>query len=211
MRTTVGTRVRLPPVLRPGAGRGGGAGPFGTGCHRRVQAEAVAMNSPDAEVAGLMQDAVAFSVRHVEAGGMPFVGVLIGDDGYVSSPGVNLVQETGDPTAHAEIVAMRTAMRDRTRSNLQRTWLVATGEPCGLCYRFALDHQVERVYVAVDSDTVAEHGFDYRGSYSAFQIDRSAFTDAVHHLPVPGALEPFERFRKIRGSVAFRRPSTYKK
>ena len=49
------------------------------------------MSWTDAELAGLMEDAVEFSIRHVEAGGLPFVGVLIGDDGYVSAPGVNLV------------------------------------------------------------------------------------------------------------------------
>lgn len=156
------------------------------------------MSWTEAELAGLMQDAVDFSVQHVEDGGLPFVGVLIGDDGYVSSPGVNVVQETGDPTAHAEIVAMRAVMRDRPCSDLSGTWLLATGEPCGLCYRFALDHRVERVYVAVDSDLVAEQGFDYRGSYPAFGIDRSALTGVAHRLLVPRALEPFERFLHLR-------------
>lgn len=181
---------------------------IGSGRSGRGRAGAVAVSWTDAELAGLMQDAVDVSVRHVEAGGMPFVGVLIHDDGYVSSPGVNLVHETGDSTAHAEIVAMRAAMRDRIRSNLPGSWLLATGEPCGLCYRFALDHQVERVYVAVDSDTVAEQGFDYRGSYPAFGIDRSGLTGVVHRLPVPGALEPFERFLHLRRNGPLRRPST---
>ena len=165
------------------------------------------MSWTDAELAGLMEDAVEFSIRHVEAGGLPFVGVLIGDDGYVSAPGVNLVHETKDSAAHAEIVAMRATMRDRGRSDLSGTWLLATGEPCGLCYRFALDHRVERVYVAVDSDAVAEQGFDYRGSYPAFRIDRSVLTGIVHRLPVPRALEPFERFLYLRRDSAYT-PST---
>ncbi|MEV0253584.1 hypothetical protein AB0H82_04815 [Streptomyces sp. NPDC050732] len=53
----------------------------------------------------LMADAVETCVRRVESGGVPFVGLLVTDDGWVSDPGVNLVHETGDPTAHAEIVA----------------------------------------------------------------------------------------------------------
>jgi guanine deaminase len=158
------------------------------------------MNGTDAALARLMENAVMFSIRHVEAGGLPFVGVLIGEDGYVSEPGVNLVHETGDPTAHAEIVAMRTALRDRGCDDLSGTWLLATGEPCGLCYRFALDRRVDRVYVAVDSDTVAEHGFDYRGSYPAFRIDRSALPVTVYRLSVPRAIEPFERFLSLKRS-----------
>ncbi|HEX5542779.1 MAG TPA: nucleoside deaminase [Micromonospora sp.] len=161
------------------------------------------MSWTDTELVRLMEDAVEFSIRHVEAGGLPFVGVLIGDNGYISSPGVNLVHETRDPTAHAEIVAMRAALRNRGGSGLPGTWLLATGEPCGLCYRFAIDHRVERVYVAVDSNTVAEQGFDYRDSYPAFGINRSDLADIVHRLPVPRGLEPFERFLHLRRDGAY--------
>lgn len=156
------------------------------------------MSITQTELVGLMEDAVEFSIRHVESGGLPFVGILIGNDGYVSKPGVNLVHETRDPSAHAEIVAMRAALRDRGLSDLEDTWLLATGEPCGLCYRFAIDHRVTRIYIAVDSDTVALHGFDYRSSYSAFGIDRTQLAGTLHRLPVERGLEPFERFLHLR-------------
>jgi tRNA(Arg) A34 adenosine deaminase TadA len=147
-----------------------------------------------AELLGLMEDAVEFGIRHVESGGLPFVGVLIGNDGYVSKPGVNLVHETGDPSAHAEIVAMRAALRDRGLSDLQGTWLLATGEPCGLCYRFAIDHQVETIFVAVDRDAVADWGFDYRTSYQALGISDDQRAGLIHHLPVERGVEPFARY-----------------
>ncbi|MET3923225.1 deaminase [Arthrobacter sp. UYEF20] len=156
------------------------------------------MNRTHAELLGLMEEAVEFGVRHVEAGGLPFVGVLVGPDGYVSAPGVNLAHETGDPSAHAEIVAMRAAMRGQGLSDLQGTWLLATGEPCGLCYRFAIDHRVGRIYVAVDSDIVAEQGFDYRGGYAAYGIDRTQLADMMHRLPVEHGLDPFQRFMHLR-------------
>jgi tRNA(Arg) A34 adenosine deaminase TadA len=151
-----------------------------------------------AELLALLEEAVEFGVRHVEFGGLPFVGVILGKDGYISSPGVNLVHETGDPSAHAEIVAMRTAMRDQGCDDLSGTWLLATGEPCGLCYRFALDNGVGRIYVAVDSDIVAGQGFDYRGSYAAYGIDRARLAGTVHRLPVKRGLEPFQRFLSLR-------------
>ncbi|GGM28114.1 tRNA-specific adenosine deaminase [Micromonospora sonchi] len=155
-----------------------------------------------AELVALMADAVEFSIRHVESGGLPFVGVVIDENGYVSRHGVNEVHRTEDPTAHAEIMAMRSAMRDRDLNDLRGTTLLATGEPCGLCYRYAIDHRVERIYVAVDSDTVAEHGFDYRGSYPAFHIDRPQLTSIVHRLPVARQLEPFERFLHLNRNRA---------
>lgn len=145
-----------------------------------------------------MVEAVDFSFEHVKAGGLPFVGVLVAGDGYVSESGVNEVALTGDSEAHAEIVAMRAAMRHRGRADLAGTWLLATGEPCGMCCRFALDHHVERFYVAVDSDTVADHGFDYRASYAAFGVDRSQLTEVTHRLAVPRGLEPFEQYLALR-------------
>ncbi|TQM72053.1 tRNA(Arg) A34 adenosine deaminase TadA [Actinomadura hallensis] len=156
------------------------------------------MTWDEEEVAGLMADAVAFGAKHVEAGGLPFVGLLLADDGYVSDPGVNLVQETGDPSAHAEIVAMRATLRDLGRADLAGSWLLATGEPCGLCYRSALDHRVERVFVAVDADTAAAWGFDYRPSYRALGIDRARLTGFVRRLPVPDGLLPFRRHLELR-------------
>lgn len=153
------------------------------------------------ELANLMRDAVAFSLRHVERGGLPFVGVVIDDSGYVSEYGVNKVRETGDPTAHAEIVAMRATASDRKLMDLKGMSLLATGEPCGICYRFALQHGIGRIYVAVDSDTVAEWGFDYRGSYRQLGIDRAKLADLITPLPVANGLEPFKRFLELNNLI----------
>lgn len=153
--------------------------------------------TPDpAAPAELMVRAVQASLSHVEAGGLPFVGVVTGP-GYASEPGVNLVARTGDPYAHAEIVAMRQALRDDNRADLAGMTLLATGEPCGLCYRFALDHHVDRIRVAVDAEKVAELGFDYLQSYPMFGIDRAALNDLVTPLPVTGSLEPFTRYLEL--------------
>ncbi len=155
------------------------------------------MIGTEPELAGLMAEAVEFSIRHVASGGLPFVGVISDDCGNQSDFGVNEVHRTGDPSAHAEIVAMRQAMEDRGAPDLRGLRLLATGEPCGLCYRFAIDHGIERIYVAVDADTVAAHGFDYRHSYPAFGIDRSRPTDLVRPLPVERGREPFDLFHRM--------------
>ena len=55
----------------------------------------------------VMNQAVERCVEHVEAGGLPFVGVVVDDSGIISNFGVNRVRETRDPSAHAEIVAKR--------------------------------------------------------------------------------------------------------
>lgn len=148
-------------------------------------------------IQALMANAVDLAVRHVESGGLPFVGVLVDDDGWVSEPGVNLVHETGDPTAHAEIVAIRRAASERP-SGTASTTLLATGEPCAMCYRVAAAHGVSAVYYAVDRHTAAESGFDYRGGYS--NSDRSHLQETAQQLGVSRRLAPFTRYLELRST-----------
>lgn len=142
----------------------------------------------------VMEQAVTACIAHVESGGLPFVGVVVNDTGVISTFGVNEVHETGDPHAHAEIVAMRNAMSAGDLQDLAGTTLLATGEPCGLCYRFAIAHKVDGVHVAVDRDEVAALGFDYRASYRALGISEQQRAGLLHHLPVERRTEPFARF-----------------
>ncbi|WJV48111.1 nucleoside deaminase [Streptomyces flavofungini] len=150
----------------------------------------------------LMAGAVEACVRRVESGGVPFVGVLVAADGWVSDPGVNLVHETGDPTAHAEVVALRQAARDRGSAALRGATLLATGEPCALCYRVADTHGIAAVRFAVDRDTAAAWGFDYRAGYAAEATDRLPLAAAARRLAVDGALAPFIRYFDLRRADA---------
>ncbi|MCX4096676.1 nucleoside deaminase [Nocardia sp. alder85J] len=147
----------------------------------------------------LMRAAVAHSIRHVEAGGIPFVGQVVADDGYASEFGVNLVRETGDLTAHAEIVAMRAALLERGTFDLHGLRLLATGEPCGLCYLFAAEQRISAIYYAVDANTAARWGFDYRAGYAQPPVGRLRTAENVHRLRVEHALDPFTRYHEVSG------------
>jgi len=158
------------------------------------------MTTVTTRLKALMADVVEVGVRHVESGGLPFVGLLVADDGWVSDPGVNLVRETGDPTAHAEIVAIRKAIQARGRSSLEGVTLLATGEPCALCYRVAAIHGIAFVCCAVGRDTAAEWGFDYRVGYGAAETDRSPLAATAQHLAVKRGLVPFTRYLDLHRS-----------
>ncbi len=151
------------------------------------------MNSHDIDLDQLLTDAVTYACDHVEQGGLPFVGVVVTTSGRVSAYGVNEVRHTGDPTAHAEIVAIRTLATDLEPAALTGATLLATGEPCLLCYRFAADHGIRHVIYAVDQDTAAAWGFDYRGGAAPTPAQKS-LRDRAEHRPVPGHLAPFAHF-----------------
>lgn len=150
------------------------------------------------DLVDVMDEAVEMCLEHVEAGGLPFVGVLVDDTGVISSFGVNRVRETRDPSAHAEIVAMREVLNTKQRDDLSGTALVATGEPCGLCYRFALDHGVDAIYVAVDRDAAADWGFDYRASYPSLGITDGVRSTVFNHLPSQYGNEPFALYLRTQ-------------
>lgn len=148
----------------------------------------------------LMEEAVAHCVDHVTAGGLPFAGVVVTASGEVSSFGVNAVADTGDPTAHAEIVAMREIEDRHGAGALVGADLLATGEPCGLCYQYAIDHGIARIHVALDRDGVAARGFDYRASYRMFGISDERRAGLMHRLPVIRSREPFKAYLELHAA-----------
>lgn len=166
------------------------------------------MSATDTVLRSVMDHAVEACTAHVDAGGLPFVGVVINETGEViSGLGVNQVPETGDPMEHAEVVAMREAMTRHDLDNLTGKVLLATGEPCGLCYRYAIDHGIETIYVAVDRDEVAALGFDYRSSYPAFGITDDHRDVLFRRLPSERGTNPFTRYLNLHTSGrAFARP-----
>ncbi|GAA1228532.1 nucleoside deaminase [Prauserella halophila] len=168
------------------------------------------MSATDADLLPVMDDAIESCLAHVDAGGLPFVGVLVNAAGQVLSEfGVNRVAETRDPMAHAEIVAMRDATAAHALDTLAGTVLLATGEPCGLCYRYAIDRGIDAIHVAVDRDEVASFGFDYRPSYPAFGITDTRRAELFRPLPTPRGTDPFTRYLHRNTSVpAFPTPNT---
>ena len=143
-----------------------------------------------------MQEVVAWSSAHVHGGGIPFTAFVIDVQGMVLGRGVNHVREHHDPTAHAEVEAIRDACRAAGRPHLYGATLLTSGEPCAMCYLSALHASVSRVLFAVDRHEAAAQGFDYRNSYSLFVKDPLDWqVPAAHKLPVPGGIQPFLAFR----------------
>jgi guanine deaminase len=143
-----------------------------------------------------MEEAVRYSTEHVHGGGIPFTAFVVDRNGVVLGRGVNRVREHHDPTAHAEVEAIRDACRASGRANLHGMTLLASGEPCAMCYLSALYAGISRVFFAVDRDEAASHGFDYRGAYSLFANDPLSWPSfVVRKLTVPEGLQPFLAFR----------------
>lgn len=92
-----------------------------------------------------MMRALTLAAEAAAADEIP-VGAVVSDaDGVVLGEGRNLREETGDPTAHAEIVALRAAARTLGSWNLEHCTLTVTLEPCLMCAGAILQARVGRV------------------------------------------------------------------
>ncbi|MGH3940669.1 MAG: nucleoside deaminase [Pseudonocardiaceae bacterium] len=134
---------------------------------------------------------IELAVRNVHEGGGPFAAVIIAADTLVST-GQNRVTRDNDPTAHAEVVAIRTACSARGDFSLAGATLYASCEPCPLCLAAALWARVDRVAYAADRHDAARGGFDDREFHDLFARDRATWPMRVEALAVPGSAEPFD-------------------
>jgi tRNA(Arg) A34 adenosine deaminase TadA len=149
-------------------------------------------------LAAHVEEAVRISRAHVAGGGIPFSGIVV-RDGRVLATGFNRVHEDNDPTAHAEVVALRAAARKAGRFGVAGSTLIASGEPCALCYMAALYFDVTHIVYAADRRTAAAYGFDYAGSYSIFSNDPTTWPVKVTHAPIDGHEVPFQEFLTLTG------------
>ena len=111
------------------------------------------------------ESAIDLAISNVKAGGLPFSAVIVNQNGDVVGKGVNQVAEHLDCTAHAEIQAIRDASRNENSVSLKGTTLIASGEPCALCYVAIRMAGIRNVRIVADRYEARDNGFDYRWTY----------------------------------------------
>lgn len=135
--------------------------------------------------------AIDLATRNVGEGGGPFGAVVVAD-GVAVGAGQNRVTRDNDPTAHAEVVAIRAACAARGDFSLAGTTLYTSCEPCPLCLAAALWARVDRVVYAADRHDAARGGFDDLEFYELFARDRSTWPTRVDPIAMPNGVQPFD-------------------
>lgn len=137
-----------------------------------------------------LDECVRLATANVANGGGPF-GALVVHDGRIVATGVNRVTANLDPTAHAEVVAIRAACRELGTFKLDGCVLVSSCEPCPMCLSSALWARVDKVVYAADRDDAAKAGFDDRAFYELFDRPRETWTVPVTRLSTKDGFAPF--------------------
>lgn len=139
-----------------------------------------------------LRHAADLSRRGMETGaGGPFGAVLV-LDGQVVGEGWNRVTSTNDPTAHAEVVAIRDACARLHRFDLRGAVLYASCEPCPMCLAASLWARVDRIVYANTRDEAAAIGFDDALLYAQVALPPSARSVPCQHAPLPEARAVFQ-------------------
>ena len=135
--------------------------------------------------------AVDLAVQNVADGGGPF-GAVVVRDGVVIAQGQNRVTRDNDPTAHAEVQAIRAACRELGSFSLAGCTLYSSCEPCPMCMASSLWSRVDRVLFAADRDDAARGGFDDRAFYELFDTPRSEWSVPVVQQRDENSPAPFD-------------------
>lgn len=149
--------------------------------------------------------AVVLAVENVAEGGGPFGAVVVLADGTVHE-GQNRVTQDNDPTAHAEVVAIRRAAA-AAGFDLTGAALYSSCEPCPLCLAAALWARVGSVQYAADRHDAAAAGFDDAAFYEYFDAGPaghgtgSLLPVSRSHVPTQG--RPFEAWAEFGGRVEY--------
>ena len=148
--------------------------------------------------------AVDLATANVARDGGPF-GALVVRDGMLLGEGANRVTADLDPTAHAEVVAIRAACQRVGAFHLRGATLYASCEPCPLCLSAALWARVDEVVFAADSAAASRAGFDDDSFHRLFSraTPDGQWPLRLEHHPVPRSEEPFDAWRASQGRVAY--------
>jgi guanine deaminase len=150
-----------------------------------------------------MLEAIALSLRGMENNeGGPF-GCVIVKNNVIIARGNNQVISTNDPTAHAEINAIRNACRHLGAFQLDGCQLYASCEPCPMCLGAIYWARPERVFYACTRTDAARIGFDDQFIYEEMMSDRQQRKIPMEQLLRVEALKVFSSWSEKQDKIHY--------
>ncbi len=156
-----------------------------------------------ADEAALLQ-AVALSRRHMEAGaGGPFGAVIAHANGTIVAEGWNRVTSANDPTAHAEVTAIRRACEALGTFDLAGHVIYTSCEPCPMCLGAIYWARLDRMVYANTRADARRIGFDDAFIYDQIGLDPARRSLAAIHLPLDEASAVFDDWARKTDKVTY--------
>lgn len=138
----------------------------------------------------IMDRVISLSAESVEKGGGPFAAAVV-RNGEVVASGTNCVTLNNDPTAHAEVSAIRTACEKLGTFNLSDCVLYTSCEPCPMCLSAAYWARIPQVFYCNTHIDAKNIGFDDSFIYDELAKSPGERSLVLTHIDDEKALEPF--------------------
>ena len=150
-----------------------------------------------------MQEAIQRAMENVRSGrGGPF-GAVVVKDARVIAAGTNLVTSSSDPTAHAEVTAIREACRALGAFQLTGCEIYTSCEPCPMCLGAIYWARLERVYYAATASDAADAGFDDSFIYEELKLPHSKRKIPFEALLREAGRKPFLEWARKQDRVRY--------
>jgi len=149
-----------------------------------------------------LRDAIRVASDNVASGGGPF-GAIVVRHGQVIARAANRVTTSNDPTAHAEVEAIREACRILGTFQLEDCEIYSSSEPCPMCLGAIYWARPKAVYFANGRDVALAAGFDDDHIYEEFLLAPKERRYPATRLEIDGADEPFRRWAAKEDRVEY--------
>ena len=158
------------------------------------------MSNPNEE---FMREAIRLSMENVESGkGGPF-GAVIVKHGMIIARGANEVTSSNDPTAHAEVVAIRKACKELGSFQLDDCEIYCSCEPCPMCLGAIYWARPKAIYYANTKTDAAEIDFDDQFIYAEIERPIGERELITHQIMRDEALMAFEKWKSSIKKVEY--------
>lgn len=136
-----------------------------------------------------LREAIELARANVEKGGRPF-GALIVRNGEIVARGVNEILLTNDPTAHAELLAIRAASQALGSPHLHGCAVYASGHPCPMCMAAMYMAGIREVYYAYSNHDAAPYALSTAAVYAELAKPFPEQSMKIRHVPVRAETGP---------------------
>lgn len=149
-----------------------------------------------------MRKAIALSIKNIEKGGGPF-GAVIVKDGQVIATGANGVTLKNDPTAHAEVTAIRNACRKLKTFDLSGCEIYSSCEPCPMCLSAIYWAHIDKLYYGNTKQDAANIGFDDSFIYKELELKPEQRRLISRHVMNKEALAAFNIWEEKSDKIEY--------
>jgi guanine deaminase len=149
-----------------------------------------------------MNRAIEISISNIDKGGGPFGAVIVKDGKIIAESG-NTVTNDNDPTAHAEVNAIRIAAKKLNSFDLSGCVIYSSCEPCPMCLGAIYWAKIDKLFFANTKNDADKIGFSDKFIYEEIEkpiTERNLKTEQLHN---DKAIEAFKKWEDFQGKIEY--------